>query len=294
MNLLELKNIKKYYPIRKGLMGINQEIVRAVDHVSLSVVKGENLGLVGESGCGKTTLAKVIMKLITADSGQIYLEGKDITRLKGKNLLECRRSMQMVFQDPYSSLDPRFTVERILAEGLHLEQKKFLTRAERTSLLEEALKAVKLNPKILSRYPHEFSGGERQRIAIARALLLKPKLVILDEAVSNLDVLIQKEILDLLAHLRQQYALTYLFVSHNLRVIRRVCERVAVMYQGKIVELGPTQDVFQNPLYPYTKELLTAALDYKVADNAQKIIIKPQAKLVDRGGGHLVLDHELC
>ena len=292
--LLELKNIKKYFHVSHGIFGLGHEVVRAVDGVDLNISSGENLGLVGESGSGKTTLGRIILQLYPVDEGTIIFEGKDITHLTARELRPLRKSFQMVFQDPYSSLDPRYTVGNILREALELKQlaegQKGLSAAEELQQMEAALISVGLNGNCMERFPHEFSGGERQRIAIARALLMNPKLLILDEAVSSLDVLIQQQIIRLLQDLQRRYKLTYLFISHNLRVIRKLCSRVAIMYQGKIVELGATKDIFENPLHPYTQELLAAAIEYKTHARNWKVEWTANSRLIDKGNGHFVID----
>jgi len=288
--LLELKNIKKYFPIKKGFLGKEKAFVRAVDDVSLSIPKGENISLVGESGCGKTTLARILLKLLKEDTGSILFEGQDIGGLSQGQFKPYRQHMQMVFQDPYSSLDPRFTVRKILQEAMTLDKHKYKTRATQLNRMEELLAAVNLKGDMLNRYPHEFSGGERQRIAIARAMVMNPKLLILDEAVSSLDVLVQEQILNLLKDLQRKFSLTYLFISHNLKVVRKLSHRIAVMYQGRIVELASTEEIFNNPLHPYTKELLSAAIDYKVVKREKEINISSNACLVDQGKGHRVLE----
>ena len=287
--LLELKNIKKSFPGTGGFLARPRSFVRAVDGVDLALAPGENLGLVGESGCGKTTLGRIILKLIAPDSGTIAFNGYDTTTVSNRDFRRYRKQMQMVFQDPYSSLDPRFTVYRILGEAMTLEWKKYPTPAKRRERAARLLAAVGLDPEMMERFPHEFSGGERQRIAIARALVLSPKLLILDEAVSSLDVLIQKQILDLLDGLQKEFQVTYFFISHNLRVVARISRRIAVMYQGRIVESAPTRELLSNPLHPYTKELLAAAVDYKASAREKVIPITPHARLVDKGNGHLVL-----
>ncbi len=284
--LLELKNIKKYFRVSHGIFGLDAEVVRAVDGVDLMISSGENLGLVGESGSGKTTLGRIILKLLPIDSGNIIWEGQDITPVRGRRLRLIRRNFQMVFQDPYSSLDPRFTVRKIIQEAMIYDEKK--TKAQKEDRVRELIEAVQLPEDILNRFPHEFSGGERQRIAIARALAMNPKLLILDEAVSSLDVLIQGEIIDLLKELQSKFSLTYLFISHNLRVVKKICSRLAVMYKGKIVELAPTREIFSQPLHPYTQSLLAAAIQYKAFPISPEITINDDSKLMDRGNGHWV------
>jgi len=287
--LLELRNIRKSFPVKGGSLSRPRSFVRAVDGVDLALAAGENLGLVGESGCGKTTLGRIIVKLIAPESGNILFDGKDITSTPGRQFREYRQKMQMVFQDPYSSLDPRFTIYRILEEAMTLEWEEYPAPAKRRERAAQVLKTVGLSPGMMERFPHEFSGGERQRIAIARALVLNPKLLILDEAVSSLDVLIQKQILDLLDRLQKEFQVTYLFISHNLRVVARISRRIAVMYQGRIVEAAPTRELLNNPLHPYTKELLAAAVDYKTSVREEAVAIGPHARLADKGNGHWVL-----
>ncbi len=286
--LFELKDLKKYFPIKRGFLSKSSGFVPAVDHVTLTIYKGENVGLVGESGSGKSTLAKLLLKFFPFDSGSLMFKGEDITKFRKNKLRQYRKEIQMVFQDPYSSLDPRYSIRRVLEEAMILDPERYSTAAKREQRMLEILQAVGLQENMLNRYPHEFSGGERQRIAIARALIVNPQLLILDEAVSSLDVLIQEQILKLLFQLQKQFDLTYLFISHNLKVVKRMSERIAVMYQGKIVEMASTQDIFENPRHPYTKELLAAAFDYKSIER-EEIKIDPNARLVDQGGGHFVL-----
>ena len=288
--LLELKNIKKKFKIKKGILGPTQTVIQAVDDVSLSIKKGESLGLVGESGSGKSTLAKIILKLEESDQGKIFFEGKEVTKAKGKVLKDYRRQCQMIFQDPYSSLDPRWNIRRVMFEAFHLDKEKYKTINAKEKRSSELLKSVGLDQNILSRYPHEFSGGERQRIAIARALVLEPKLLVLDEAVSSLDMIVQGQILSLLEDLKRRYDLTLIFITHNLRVVKKVSQVTAVMCQGKIVEQAPTPEIFRNPLHKYTKQLLSAALTYKTDQNAAEIEINSKGQLVEKAKGHFILE----
>ncbi len=287
--LLRLTDVIKCFPKKKGFFGaVVKEKIYAVNRVSLSIYRGENLGLVGESGCGKTTLARIILKLIDVDNGRIVFNGVDVTELRGKEFLPYRKDIQMVFQDPYSSLDPRFTVRDIIKEPLRLDASVKL-KGYVDDRIKELLACVKLDVDVLSRYPHEFSGGERQRIAIARAVAVRPKLLVLDEATSSLDVIIQKQIIDLFLELQQSFKMTYLFISHNLRVVRKISQKIAVMYKGRIVELAPTEEIFSNPLHPYTKELLTAAVEYKASNKSYKEF-PLRGELIDKGKGHFVLE----
>jgi oligopeptide transport system ATP-binding protein len=287
--LLECVNLKKTFPGKKTIWGKSEPLIHAVNNVSLFIKEGENLGLVGESGSGKTTLGRLFVRLYELDSGKIFFNKKEITALKrGQGLRILRRDVQMVFQDPYSSLDPRYTIRRVLMEAI--DQLEELTRIQKEKRLVKILTRVGLPEDALGRYPHEFSGGERQRIAIARALLRNPKLLILDEAVSSLDVLIQQQIIELLRQLQKDFAVTYLFITHNLQVVRKLCQRIAVMYQGRIVELAKTETLFQNPLHPYTQGLLSAAVNFQVFDKILPARNSENSRLVDAGDEHFVID----
>lgn len=255
--LLEVNNLQKHFPIRQGFLRRTTQSVKAVDRVNLFVYPGETLGLVGESGCGKTTLGRCILRLIEPTDGEVIFEGQPVTGISQRDLQKLRTRMQIIFQDPYSSLNPRMVVLDLIGEGLieHGIVKKQSEKEERVIAL---LEQVGLSSQILYRYPHEFSGGQRQRIAIARAISLNPSLVICDEAVSALDVSIQAQIINLLMELQKQLKMAYLFISHDLAVIKHVSNRIAVMYLGQIVEMCSTAELFQKPAHPYTKALLSA------------------------------------
>ena len=254
--LLRVENLVKHFPIKAGIFKHTVGQVRAVDGVSLEINNGETLRVVGESGCGKTTLGRTIMKLIEPTSGKIIFDGQDITDLKRRSMRPIRRDIQIVFQDPYASLNPRMTVRDIVAEPLRIHD--LYRRGEGQRRVEELLRTVGLSPEHGNRFPHEFSGGQRQRIGVARALALNPKMIVLDEPVSALDVSIQAQVVNLIAQLQQEFGLTYLFIAHDLSVVRHVSDRVAVMYLGKIVELGTRKELYEVPMHPYTQALLSA------------------------------------
>jgi len=272
-SLLEVKNLKKYFPVRRGVFFRTVGHVRAVDGVDITLEKGKTLGLVGESGSGKTTFGRMILRLLDADSGEIYFKGKDLLKMNQSELRPLRQDMQIIFQDPYGSLNPRFTVERILAEGLQNFSKSKKEKKEIPKKVDELLELVDLSTNIKKRYPHEFSGGQRQRIGIARALALNPDLIVCDEPVSALDVSIQAQIINLLERLQQQFQLSYLFIAHDLAVVEHMADEVAVMYLGKIVERAPREELFKNPLHPYTQILIESV---PVADPS----LKKQAKSI--------------
>ena len=253
--LVEVRNLKKYFPIRKGLLQREVGRVHAVDDVTFAVREGETLGLVGESGCGKSTLGRTVVRLLEPTEGVVLFEGRDISSLGTRALRPLRRQMQMVFQDPYASLNPRKRVGSIIGTPLKIHG---VEKSERRARVQELLQTVGLSPEHYNRFPHEFSGGQRQRIGVARALALHPKLIVADEPVSALDVSIQSQMLNLLDDLQKELQLTYIFIAHDLGVVRHVSNRIAVMYLGKLVELSPAEELYQRPIMPYTEALLSA------------------------------------
>ena len=255
-DLIQIKNLVTYFPVRSGLLQRTVAWVQAVDDVSFNIREGETLGLVGESGCGKTTVGRSILRLVEPTSGSVIFDGKDVLAMRRKELKNIRRDMQIIFQDPYASLDPRVPIGESVMEGLNIHQ--IGTRRERRDLMIETLRKVGLEDYHARRYPHEFSGGQRQRIGIARALALKPRFIICDEPVSALDVSIQSQVLNILKDLQADFNLTYLFIAHNLSVVEHISERVAVMYLGKIVEVTSRETLFYMPLHPYTQALMSA------------------------------------
>jgi oligopeptide transport system ATP-binding protein len=256
MNLLEIRDLKKHFPVGEGLFSRNKGAVKAVDGVSLSVEQGETLGIVGESGCGKSTLGRTILRLIEPTSGEIYFQGKNLLGMSQRELRDMRRRMQIIFQDPYASLNPRMRVGDIVGEGLEIH-KVARGKAKRDRVIE-LLRQVGLREDHYNRYPHEFSGGQRQRIGIARALAVSPEFIVCDEPVSSLDVSIQAQIINLLQELQQKMHLTYFFISHDLRVVEHISHRVAIMYLGKVVEIAKSDTIYQDAKHPYTRALLSA------------------------------------
>ena len=254
--LIQVKNLVKYFPVRQGLLQRVKDYVRAVDNVSFVVREGETLGMVGESGCGKTTIGRTMLRLVEPTSGSVIIDDKDVFKLNGVELKAMRRNMQIIFQDPYASLDPRMPIGESVMEGLNIH--RIGTPKERYQIMLDTLKKVGLEDYHARRYPHEFSGGQRQRIGIARALALRPKFIVCDEPVSALDVSIQSQVLNILKDLQSEFGLTFLFIAHNLSVVEHISNRVAVMYLGKMVELAGRDELFADPLHPYTKALMSA------------------------------------
>ena len=271
--LLEVKNLKVHFPVKPGMFSRVREFVKAVDDVSFAIEPGETLGLVGESGCGKTTLGRAIVRLVEPTAGSVLLNGEDITQMRGSELRARRRKFQMIFQDPYGSLNPRMTVEQIVGEALDIHQLTDSKSARQKRIVELLRDAVGLDPVYAQRYPHEFSGGQRQRIGIARALAVEPELIICDEPVSALDVSVQAQIINLLQDLQQQRGIAYLFIAHDLAVVEHISRRVMVMYLGKIVETAEAKSIIREPQHPYTQALISAIPEVDPESKRRRIIL---------------------
>lgn len=271
MTLLQVKDLKQHFTIKKGFLG-SEKIVKAVDGVSFSINHGETLGIVGESGCGKSSLGRSVLRLVEPTAGQILFNGQDISKMTRKQMKEMRKEMQVVFQDPYASLNPRSTVQSILEAPLLIHG--IGNRQERMKIIEGLLEKIGIRKEQLDRYPHEFSGGQRQRIGIARALTLSPKLIIADEPVSALDVSVQSQVLNLMDDLQKEFNLSYMFISHDLSVVQHIADRVAVMYLGKIVEVADVDELYNNPQHPYTKALLSAVPLTDPRSKRERIILQ--------------------
>ena len=319
--LVQVKDLKMHFPITQGIV-IQRQVgaVKAVDGISFFIRRGETLGLVGESGCGKSTTGRCIIQLYRPTAGKVYFEGQELTEIKGQKLRSMRRNMQMIFQDPYASLNPRMTVGNIIGEPIEIH-KLVKGKKARLERVHELLRIVGLNPYMANRYPHEFSGGQRQRIGVARALAVEPSFIVCDEPISALDVSIQAQVINLLEDLQEEFGLTYLFIAHDLSVVRHISDRIAVMYLGKLVELTTRQELYDNPLHPYSQALLSAVPipDPVVEEKRKRVILTgdvpspvnppsgcnfhtrcPQAidickeqdpEFYDRGGGHWVACH---
>ncbi|WP_203333738.1 ABC transporter ATP-binding protein [Planococcus beigongshangi] len=270
--VLEVNNLKKYFPVKTGVFKRTTGHIKAVDDISFKIKSNETLALVGESGCGKSTTGRTILKLYDSTAGEVFFNGEDIMKISKSQFRHMRKDIQMIFQDPFSSLNPRMTVKELLIEPLATH--KIGDSAERNRLVIEMMEKVGLSNEQLTSYPHEFSGGQRQRISIARALIVKPKVVILDESVSALDVSIQSQILNLLIKLQKEFNLTYIFISHDLNVVKHVSDRTAVMYLGQIMEMTETDRLYTNPLHPYTKALLSAIPSLDPYEKKERIILK--------------------
>lgn len=272
MNLLEVKGLKTYFTTKKGIFSRTTNHVKAVDGVSFEIDRGEVLALVGESGCGKTTIGRTILRLIPATEGSVHFDGTDVLSADRKSLFNLRRKMQIIFQDPFSSLNPRMTVGQLISEGLAIH--RIGTTVQRREKSAELLKKVGLSPDYAKRHPHEFSGGQRQRIGIARALALNPDFIVCDEAVSALDVSVQAQVLNLLSDLKKEFNLSYLFIAHNLSVVEHIADRIAVMYLGKIMELADRDTLFSDPKHPYTKALFSAIPEITPGKRKERVLLQ--------------------
>jgi oligopeptide transport system ATP-binding protein len=316
-SLLEVKNLKKHFPIKGGILSKTVETVKAVDGLNFAVEEGETLGLVGESGCGKSTTGRIILRLLEATAGEVIFDGKNIYDLNKKEMRSLRREMQIIFQDPYASLNPRMTVGDIIGEAMEIHG--LAKGRDKKQKVKELLEKVGLTAQQMRRYPHEFSGGQRQRIGIARALAVDPRLIVCDEPVSALDVSIQAQVINLMEDLQEEFGLTYIFIAHDLSVVKHISDRVAVMYLGKMVELTEKEELYSNAQHPYTKALLTAIPVADPTIEREKVILKgdvpspinppsgcsfhtrcpfvrdicskEEPEFVDRGGGHYVACH---
>ncbi len=274
--LVSVQNLKKYFPVTQGL--VFQRVigqVRAVDDISFSIETGQTLGLVGESGCGKTTAGRTLLALYPASGGRVFIDGQEVHSARGAALMALRRKAQMIFQDPFASLNPRWTVNAIVSEPMRVHG-LYKTQKERTERVQELMELVGLSPRQINRFPHEFSGGQRQRIGVARALASDPKFIVCDEPISALDVSIQAQVINLLEDLQDRFGLTYLFIAHDLSMVRHVCDQVAVMYLGKIVELAAKDELYEHPLHPYTQALISSApvADPHAARAKQRILLE--------------------
>ena len=272
--VLKVENLKVHFPVKGGLF-TKKQVVKAVDGVSFEIYPRETFGLVGESGCGKSTTGRAIVKLYEPTSGTVYYHGEDVTKIKGSHLAEFRRNVQMIFQDPYASLNPRMTVGEIIREPMDIHH-IFNTKEEREQRVRELLDIVGLKPDHIRRYPHEFSGGQRQRIGIARTLALNPQFIVCDEPISALDVSIQAQVINLLEHIQTEMGISYLFIAHDLSMVKHISDRIGVMYLGNLVEIGDSDDVYHRPLHPYTQALLSAVPipDPRVAREKKRIVLE--------------------
>jgi peptide/nickel transport system ATP-binding protein len=290
MAFLKVNHLKVYYPVRGGFFRRIVDYVKAVDDISFELRQGETYGLVGESGCGKTTTGRAIIGLIKATAGEILLEGTDLTKLSRRQFYPYRKDIQMIFQDPYSSLNPRKRVLDIIAEPIRNFEK--LSPQEEKRKVQYFIERVGLNPESIYKYPHEFSGGQRQRIGIARALTLNPKLIIADEPVSALDVSVQAQVLNFMKEIQKEFQLTYLFISHDLGIIRHMCDRIGIMYRGRFVEEGTSEEIFQNPQHIYTKRLLSAIPNADPRQRKQQLKLREEVEREYKQSYHRYFDDE--